>query len=131
MSNRDMNEIKIGVNVEPNQLGMRDAGHIACVVCRSDDNVRAGMYVRFVYGLDSDRPTVVECERSQAHGIVDPFAPGGGRAFLVLVHPRHVSGLTHHYDLDIDAEEYDDYDPCCDRDSYYDDAGDGYYGCAC
>jgi len=118
-----MKELKIGQSVEDFGLGSKDAGHLACVVCRSDDTIHGGTYVRFVYG-----DTVRQCGASEAHGMVDPFGPSGHGKFLVIINPKFISGLTHQYDIDVDMDDDSDYDCGC-GDGI---VGDGeYYGCSC
>lgn len=88
---------------ENHKLGLRDAFHVACVLCESDPDFKLtpGMAVRFTGDSFSIvRPALAG---EPPHGIVDPFISplDMEELFWVLVRPGLASAPTHNYELNI------------------------------
>jgi hypothetical protein len=93
-------------NYENCLLGRKDAFHVACVLCESDDHpLKPGDYVCFTG--DAYCKVVKVEDREKAHGIVDPFLADDhaccGDLFWVLVKPGLASGVNHNFQLNIDG----------------------------
>ena len=100
-------------------VGTRDAFHVPIVVTVCSAAIHGGDWVRFV---SEEGKEVERCERSQSHGIADPFihriAPG--LPFYVLLSPGMVKSVRHTFDLDFkrsalerQLEEQQEADPDC------------------
>lgn len=95
---------------ENDKLGLRDAFHVACVLCEKDGQTdpppwtpAPGMPVRFTGdSFTAVRPAL---PGEPAHGIIDPFLTLADLSeyhlFWVLVRPGLASAPTHNYELNI------------------------------
>lgn len=119
--------LQIGKLPTHNDVGKRDAGHIACVAVTAEDNMQPGDSFMFT---DTTFTRVAKCVPSIRHGVIDPFTKANGSVMLALVDPKFITGLTHNYNLDI--EETDCY---CDRwqeaQDYDEDDDMGIFSCSC
>lgn len=87
--------------------GRRDAFHVPCILAEACDRLKAGEYVVF----QDEELTRIEAAdedgrggEDMAHGVVDPFHPGGdwisrGARVWVLLIPGTTSGLRHHFEV--------------------------------
>lgn len=92
---------------ENDKLGLRDAFHVACVLCDKDQDreweLKPGMLVRFTGdSFTAVRPAL---EGEPSHGIIDPFLSpldlSEDNLFWVLIRPGYASAPTHNFDLSI------------------------------
>lgn len=89
------NKPQVGRLERINQIGRRDAFHIPCIVVTSEQSIEPGAYVRFV----GDNQ-VVPCMQEQSQGVADPFLQDSvlrDNPFWVLLNPRNIEDLTHHF----------------------------------
>ena len=83
----------------PKDLGTRDAFHVPAILCRSKEQLTAGMSVRF---KDKNQPIVTYAGDEARDGIVDPFIPTHatpGDSFWVFIDPSLVDKFQHAFDI--------------------------------
>jgi hypothetical protein len=91
--------MKIGETEDDlNNLGRRDAFHVAAILVFSEQELAPSDNVRFE---DNNYLTVIKSDKNDRHAIVDPFIEKAeiGKLFWVLLVPDAVKGLAHHFDL--------------------------------
>jgi hypothetical protein len=115
-----MSSSQLGHIQEEDNIGHRDAAHVAIVTVACRHNVKLGSYLKFV---NKECTEVEPCNDSSYHGIADPFLSLGqldkymipaNKPFLMLVKPGLAKNLVHHYTLDIVIEEDPDDIQCRD-----------------
>ena len=104
--------MKLGASSNFNEVGQKDAVHMAIVTVMCHDTLRRGQPVRFI---DETFQEVTTCEYQPEyrHGIADPFYPEeyipSGTPFVVLLPPGTAGNLRHEYDLKFDDFPQPDY----------------------
>jgi hypothetical protein len=103
---------KVGeVSDDLSLTGRRDAFHVPAILCKLGHDMWPGTIVDVDVSTNTATAAVNGCER--AHGIVDPMIYFGqrlagcrskGDVVWVFLKPGITSNLTHHFEIDIEAE---------------------------
>lgn len=94
----------------PDDNGMRDAFHVACVAVTCDEQLEPGESLRFKH---FGRGEVESCNKHNRHGIADPMLLDtipAGQVFWMCVKPGSTRNLTHSFKIEDEPEAWEDED---------------------
>lgn len=111
----DDEKLVLGTVSDSARKGLKDAHHVAAVICVAGSVVRAGDRVRFV-GTPFEGSVVLSSD--SWIGVVDPFLEAPvmpGQRFWCCLRPGVVSGLVHGFQISDSDSDGDDDIFCCGR----------------